>query len=60
MEMTAIPSRKPDIIIKMSDQEARELHSMLWEAKSYAAGCGEFTTIHERYIEMLSDILNLS
>jgi len=60
MEITAVPSSKPDIVIKMSDQEARELHNMLWEAKSYAADCGESTTTHIIYIDMLSDILNLS
>jgi len=60
MEMTTVPSSKPDIVIKMSDEEARELHGMLWEAKSYASDCGESTATHMSYIDMLSDILNLS
>ena len=59
MEMSTLPSAKPDVLIKLTYEEAAELHGMLWEAKAYASDCGENTDRHLRVISMLTDVLNL-
>ena len=44
---------KPDVVITLSWENAEQLHSMLYEAKSYAADCGEATDTHTEFLMTL-------
>lgn len=49
---------KPDVVITLSWENAEQLHSMLYEAKSYAADCGEATDTHTEFLITLGRVLN--
>ena len=57
MKMCAVEVERPDIIIRMSGDEADWLLGAMQEAKAYASDCAESTERHEKFIEDLETII---
>jgi len=53
MEIKPVAAKLPDINIMLTHEEADSLQSMMYEARSYAADCGENTKRHDNFIDAL-------
>ena len=59
MDMSRMPTDEPDICITMTNQEAYDLHGMIWQAKSNANMLGINIEKHDLWIVELADVLDL-
>jgi hypothetical protein len=57
MEAHRIKPTKPRIQLKLDWDDLEALISMLYEAKAYAADCGETTQRHQMFIDVLDEVL---
>jgi len=59
MDMSRMPTDEPDICITMTNQEAYDLHGMIWQAKSKCGDSGINIEMHDLWIQELAEVLDL-
>jgi hypothetical protein len=57
MEIEHSDPKRPDIKISMTADEGDRLYAMVVEGKAYVSDCGESTTDHETFLEILEPML---